>query len=62
MSHILASMDVQLPAKLQEKVMEQSRGMAMNVDFGPKMDPFWGPFCPNKGKYGFLKKSELVRF
>ncbi len=55
-SQNLASMDVQLPAKLQKKVMEQSCGMTMNVDFDPKMHPFSGPFCPNKGKYEFFEK------
>ncbi len=60
-SQILASMDAQLPAKLQKKVMKQPWGMTMNVDFDPKWTLF-GPFCPNKGKYDFLKKIEEVRF
>ncbi len=42
-------MDAQLSAQLQKKVMEQSSGMAMNVELGKK--PFLWPFCPNKGKY-----------
>ncbi len=53
---ILASMGAQLPAKLQKKVIEQSWGMAINVDFDPKMDHFFGPLCPNKGKYEFVEK------
>ncbi len=53
-SKILASMDTQLPAQLQKKVMEQSWGMSMHVDFDPKMNSFLGPFCPNKGKYDFF--------
>ncbi len=39
-SQILASMYAQLPAKLQKKVMEQSCGMTMNVDFDPKCTLF----------------------
>ncbi len=49
-------MDAQLPAKLHKKVMKQSWGMVMNVDFDPKMAPFLGPFCQNKGKYDFFEK------
>ncbi len=55
-SQTLASMDAQLPAKLQNKVMEQSWGMAKNVDFDKKWTLFLGPFCPNKGKYDFFEK------
>ncbi len=49
-------MDAQLPAKLQEKVMEQSWGMVMNVDFNPKLTLFWDSFWPNKGKYDIFLK------
>ncbi len=59
---ILSSMDAQLPAKLQKKVMEQSWGMAMNVNFDPKWTLFWGPFAPIRANAKFLKKYELVRF
>ncbi len=48
-------MDAQLTAKLQKKVMKQSWGMVMNVDFDPKWT-FFGPFRPNKGKYEFFEK------
>ncbi len=59
---ILASMDAQLPAKLQKKVMKQSWGMAMNVDFDPKWTLFWGPFAQIRANKNYLKKSEFVRF
>ncbi len=44
-SQILASMDAQLPVELQKNVMEQSWGMVMNVDFGPKWT-FFVPLLP----------------
>ncbi len=61
-SQILASMDAQLPAKLQKRVMEQSWGMSMNVDFYPKWTLFWVPFAQIRANTIFLKKSEFVRF
>ncbi len=46
--------------KGNETVMRN--GMAMHVDFDPKLTLFLGPFCPNKGKFDFFGKSELVIF
>ncbi len=49
-------MDAQLPAKLQKKVMKQSRGMVINVDFDPKWTLFWDPFAQIRVNTIFLEK------
>ncbi len=48
------------------KVTEKSNVTVMRKGhecwFWPKMDLFLGPFCPNKGKYDFLKTLNLLHF
>ncbi len=58
----LISMDTQLSAKFQKKVMTQSKRLTTNVDFSPKRGPFWGPFYHLRQNMIFPNKSEYVTF
>ncbi len=49
-------MDAQLSAQLQKKVMEQSSGMAMNVELGKKCTLFCDPFAQIRANTFFFKK------